>query len=110
MSQMICFRRIWLLCKFYYLVIIFSMKNGVSMCNISMERKICRLMERKICCLHGGMKTTILHNLINHNTNLNDPWLRSLDHNSFQTCWNSQKVKLLTTIYVIYQLISEYNY
>ena len=77
-------------------------KNDVSMCNISMERKICRL--------HGGMKTTILHNLINHNTNLNDPWLRSLDHNSFQTCWNSQKVKLLTTIYVIYQLISEYNY
>ena len=102
MSQMICFRRIWLLRKFYYLVIIFSMKNDVSMCNIS--------MERKICSLHGGMKTTILHNLINHNTNLNDPWLRSLDHNSFQTCWNSQKVKLLTTIYVIYQLISEYNY
>ena len=27
-----------------------------------------------------------LHNLINHNTNLNDPWLRTLDHNSFQTC------------------------
>ena len=102
MSQMICFRRIWLLRKFYYLVIIFSMKNDVSMCNISMEWKICRL--------HGGMKTTILHILINHNTNLNDPWLRSLDHYSFQTCWNSQKVKLLTTIYVIYQLISEFNY
>ena len=63
MSQMFCFCRIWLLRKFYYLVIIFSMKNDVSMCNISMEQKICRL--------HGGIKTTILHNLINHNINLN---------------------------------------
>ena len=62
MSQMFCFCRIWLLRKFYYLVIIFSMKNDVSMCNISMEQKICRL--------HCGIKTTILHNLINHNINL----------------------------------------
>ena len=45
-SKMICFCPIWLLRKFYYLVIIFSMKNDVSMC-ISMEWKICRL--------HGGV-------------------------------------------------------
>ena len=63
---MICFRRIWLLLKLYYLVIIFSMKYDVSMSNISIERKICRL--------HGGIKTTRMRNLINHNTNLNDPW------------------------------------
>ena len=30
-------------------------------------------------------KTTILHNLINHNANLSDLWLRKLEHNSFQT-------------------------
>ena len=27
-----------------------------------------------------------LHNLINHNTNLSDTWLRTLEHNSFQIC------------------------
>ena len=101
-SKMTCFRRIWLLRKFYYLVIILSMKHDVSMCNITMERKMCRL--------HGGIRTTRLHHLINHNINLNDPWLRTLDHNSSCHVWNSQKVKLLTTIYVIYQLISKYNY
>ena len=72
---MICFRQIWLLHKLYYLVNMFSMKHDVSICNISIERTICRL--------HGCIKTTKLHNLINHNTNLNDPWLRTLDHNSF---------------------------
>ena len=39
-----------------------------------------------LCRLHGGIKTAKLHNLINHNTNLNDLWLRTLEHNSFQTC------------------------
>ena len=64
-----------------------------------------------MCRLHSGIKTTISHNLINHNTNLCDPWLRTLEHNSFQTCWKlSKSKKLLTTIYVIYLLISEYNY
>ena len=67
-------------------------------------------MEQKIGRLRNGIKTTRLHNLINHNTYLCDPWLRTLEHNSFQTCWKLSKVELLTTIYVIYQLISEYNY
>ena len=74
-SQMICFRRIGLLCKFYILINIFSMKHDVCMCNIAMEQKIV------------GIKITRLHNLINHNTNLSDPWLRTLEHKSFQTCW-----------------------
>ena len=34
-----------LLRKFYYLIDISSMKNEVCMCNISMERKICRLLD-----------------------------------------------------------------
>ena len=59
------FRRIWLLHKCYYLVIIFSMNHDVSMFNISIELKIFHL--------HAGIKTTRLHNLKNHNTNLNDP-------------------------------------
>ena len=42
---MICFRRIWLLRKFYYWVIIFSMNNDVSVCNISMEWTICHQRE-----------------------------------------------------------------
>ena len=50
----------------------------MSMCNILMKRKICRL--------HGGITTTKLLNLINHNANLNDPSVMTLDHNSFQTC------------------------
>ena len=73
-ESMICFRRIWLLRKVYYLINIFSMKIEVCMCNISMELIDCRL--------HGGIKR--LHNLINHTTN---PWLRTLEYNSFQTCW-----------------------
>ena len=69
-------------------------------------------MERKICRVHGGIKTAKLHNLINHNTNLCDPWLRTLRHNSFnfRHVGGSQNVKRLTTIYVIYQIISENNY
>ena len=55
-------------------------------------------------------KTKILHYLMTRNTNLNDPWLRTLDHNFFRHIGNSQKVKLLTTVYVISQLISKYNY
>ena len=51
------------------------MKHDVCMCNIAMEQKIV------------GIKITRLHNLINHNTNLSDPWLRTLEHKSFQTCW-----------------------
>ena len=78
-------RRIWSLRKLYNLVIILNMKNDVSTCNISIEWKIGRL--------HGCIKTTILHNLINHNTNLNDHWLRTLDHNSFQACWKLSESK-----------------
>ena len=68
------------------------MKNDVSMWNIS--------MERKIYCLQGGIKTTILRNMINNNANLNDPWLRTLEDTFFQTYGNSQKVKLLPTFYL----------
>ena len=50
-----------------------------------------------------------LRNLINHNTNLSDPWLRTVEH-VFRHVGSSQKVKLLTNVYLIYQLISEYNY
>ena len=46
-----------------------------------------------MCRLHGGINTR-LHILINHNTNLNDSWLRTLDHNSFQTCWNLSESKI----------------
>ena len=48
------------------------------MCNISMERQICRP--------HDGIKTIRLH-LINHNTFLSDPWLRTLEQKSFQARW-----------------------
>ena len=34
-----------------------------------------------------------LYNLINHNTNLGDPWLRTLEHNSVQTCWKLAESK-----------------
>ena len=63
-SEEMFFRRIWLLGRFYYLVNIFNMKYDVCMYNISMERTICRL--------HDDIKTTRLHNLIKHNTNLSD--------------------------------------
>ena len=92
----------WLLPKFYYLIYIFSMKNDLCMCNISMEQNICRLQ--------GDIKMTRLQYLINHITNLCDPWLWTLEHNSFQTCFKLSKVKRLTTIYAPFQLISEYNY
>ena len=50
-------------------------------------------MHVALCRLHGGIKTTILHNLIDHNTNLNGPWLWTLGHNSFQTCWKLSENK-----------------
>ena len=62
----------------YYLKNIVGMKNEVCMCNISMGRKICRLMIILI--------KIRLHNLINRKTKIIDLWLRSLEHNSFQTC------------------------
>ena len=55
------------------------------MCNISMEWKICHI--------HDGKKTIRLHNLINHNTNLSDPWLISLEHISFLTSWKFSESK-----------------
>ena len=58
--------------------------------------------------LHGGINTLRLHNLIKHNYYLMDPWLRRLV--LFRHVGSSQKVKLLTTIYAIYQFISEYSY
>ena len=75
-ESMICFRRIWFLRKFYYLIDNLSMKHDVCMCNISIEREICRL--------HSGIKTTRLPYLINHN--LSDPWLRTPEYDYFQTC------------------------
>ena len=72
------------------------------MCNISMGGKICRL--------HDGIKTTRLHDLINHNTDLSNPCLQRLIHYSFQTCRKLSESQLLTTIYVKYQLISKRNY
>ena len=54
-------------------------------------------------------KTIRLRNLINNNTILSDPWLRTMEYNSFQTCWKLSESKTLTTIYAIYHLISEYN-
>ena len=71
-------RRIWLLRNFYYLINIFSMDYEVCMCNISMELKMCRL--------HGGIEIDKII-FINHNTNLNDPWLMTLENNYFKTCW-----------------------
>ena len=61
------------------------MKHGVSMCNISMEWKLCRL--------HGGIKKIRLHNLIDRITKLSDPWLNILEHNNFQTCWKLSESK-----------------
>ena len=54
----------------YYLKCIFSMKSEVFICNISMEWNIYRL--------HDGIKAIRLHSSINHNTNLNEQWLRIL--------------------------------
>ena len=99
---MVLFRQIWLLRKFYYLMNIFSVKNEVCMCNISMEWKICRL--------HGGIKSIRLHNLQIHNTILSDPWLRTLEHNFFQTCKKLFESKTFSNCYVMYQVILEYNY
>ena len=78
------------------------MKNEVCMCNISMERKFCHP--------HGGITTIRLHNFINHNTNLSDPWLRTVEHNSVQPLWKLSESKIFNnylcniSIYVIYQL------
>ena len=57
--------------------------------------------------------TIRLHNLINHKANLSDPyWLRTLGHNSFQTCWKLSDSKPFNNFYVIHvhQLISNYDY
>ena len=70
------FRPICFYLSFTILINIYSMENEVRISYISMERKICRL--------HCGKKGIRLYNLINHNINLGDPWLRT--HNSFQTC------------------------
>ena len=48
-----------------------------------------------MCRLYGGIRTTILHNLINHNTTLSDPWLKTLEHNYFQTCRKLSESKTL---------------
>ena len=66
----------------FTLLNIFSMKNEVYMCNISMERKFCRL--------HDGIKWIRLHNLMNHNSTVLNITL--LGH-----IGRYQKVKLLTT-------------
>ena len=60
------------------------------MCNIS--------MEWKIYLLHDGIKTTRLHNLINHNTNLSDPWLRRPEHNTLAAIFSMRlKTKIRCT-------------
>ena len=61
------------------------MKYEVCVCKIS--------MEWKIGCLHGGIKTVSLHHLINHNINLSDPWLRTVNITLFRQFGSSQKVK-----------------
>ena len=71
------------------------------MCNVS--------IKRNICVLHCSIKTTRLNNLIHYNTNLCDQLLRALEHNSFQICLKLSKSKTFNK-YVIYHLISEYNY
>ena len=53
-SQIIVFRRIRLLRKFYYLMNIFSKKYVVCICNISTKKKMCRLhdgIKRKDCTI-----------------------------------------------------------
>ena len=79
------FSRIRMLHNFYFLINIFSMKNEVYMCITSMERKLGHQ--------HGGINAIRLHNLINRNTNLCDPWSRTLEHNPFQTCWKLSESK-----------------
>ena len=78
------------------------MKHDVSMCNIS--------MERKICMLHGGIKTAKLHNLINQNTNLNSTKLRTLDLISFQTCWKFSESKTVNNFLCNISINIQYNY
>ena len=50
-------------------------------------------MKHKICRQHGGIRNTKLLNSTSANTNLNDPWLRKLDHNSFLSCWKLSESK-----------------
>ena len=66
-SQMIFFHQIRLLRKFHYFKNIFSMKNELCMCNISMKGNMSPTR-------HGGIQRIRLHNLINHNTNLSGSW------------------------------------
>ena len=61
------------------------MKNEVCMSKIKMEWKLCRK--------HDGITTIRLHDLMNHNTNLSFPWLSTVEHNSFQTCWKLSEIK-----------------
>ena len=65
------------------------MKSEVCMCNIS--------MERQICYLYDGIKQIRWHILTNHNTNLSDPWLRTHEHSSFQTCRKLSESKTFNT-------------
>ena len=58
------------------------MKHDVCMCNINATEHLSPTWWHK---------TTGLHNLINLITNLSDPRLRTLEHNSFQTCWKLSK-------------------
>ena len=55
------------------------------MCNVSMEQKICRQQD--------GIKMVRLHKLVNRTTNLSNQWLRTLEHNYFQTCWKLSERK-----------------
>ena len=78
-SQMILFRRIWLLSTFYYF--------------INEAPRVTHQWIRKYVACTWRYKTIRLHNLTNHNTNLNDPWLRTMEHNSFQACWKLTESK-----------------
>ena len=49
-------------------------------------------MERNICRLHGGMKNDKIA-LFDKKTNFNDQWLRTVEHNSFQTRWKPLESK-----------------
>ena len=77
------------------------MKHDVCMRNISMGRKMCRLLD--------GIENDKLHNLINHNTNISDPWSRTLEHNYFQTCWKLSESNTFNN-YLCNISISQYNY
>ena len=71
------------------------MKNEVGICNISRNGYFVLPAQ--------WYKTIRLDNLVNHNTNLSEIWLRTLEHNSFQICRKLSESKILTTIYLIYQ-------